>query len=66
VHYYSSYASGLYTRILNQCVVPGQACINKHMAHSEKAPNYWDLEGSGESADAASDASTPAAAAAAH
>ncbi len=32
VHHYASYASGLYSQILNRCVDPKQMCINKMMA----------------------------------
>ncbi|GAB3030562.1 hypothetical protein GCM10027285_11500 [Oleiagrimonas citrea] len=31
-HYYAQYASGLYDRILNRCVEPGQMCMSQMMA----------------------------------
>lgn len=36
VHYYSSYVAGLYNRILNRCVNPGQMCISEMMALDAK------------------------------
>ena len=37
VHYYAHFESGLYTRILNRCVDPGQVCASQMMSADAKA-----------------------------
>ncbi|MDN5924549.1 MAG: ubiquinol oxidase subunit II [Xanthomonadales bacterium] len=36
VHYYAGFAPGLYTRILNRCVNPGEVCIDQHMLRNNR------------------------------
>ncbi|MBB6184246.1 ubiquinol oxidase subunit II [Oleiagrimonas soli] len=37
VHYYAHYSAGLYDRILNRCVDPGQMCMSQMMAIDARA-----------------------------
>ncbi len=43
--YFSTYASGLYHRILNMCTLPGQVCMDKMMA-ADARRNQWGPEAS--------------------
>lgn len=67
VHYYASYMPGLYKRILNRCVDPGQMCTSQMMAIDARGgPGAKDGSGTGAPSSSAPSMPAPAHDAATH
>ncbi|HET7663970.1 MAG TPA: ubiquinol oxidase subunit II [Rhodanobacteraceae bacterium] len=68
VHYYASFTHGLFARIYERCVQPGQVCMSQHMAdHAGHDKTMSDMHGHMEAAmpmptDSSTSAAAPAAA----